>query len=554
MLVGDGRSGTTLVALVLSAHPELHVVPELHFTAPDDLGPSLERVLELRGRADRRVTSAGLSDVPELLRPVQFVRRCERAGLSDAKLAELVAEARAATGSELRDVAARLDLLERIGEHLAHLAGRAHWGLKLMKAVHAVDALRERWGDGLVAIHVVRDGRDVAASQVLDMRWGYATLADAAVGWPAFVADARRALAGTRTLTVRYEDVVLSTESTVRAIVHELGLPWADAVLRHHEQVHPLRDARVRHDSAERASSAIDASSIGRHRRDLSRTEIEAFNDGAAPTLTELGYRVVPAVRVSFALDDPSCAGLPACREYRARILERIGERFFGRSHDADPRVVSGILDLTHHDADTYLASVKRLYKGNVLREARKAAEAGFAVHQFARALHVPDIVDINTSMSHRSGGAMKPTYLRTVEESGGPPRAHVPPPEPACPVHYDVYWGAFLPVDGYRQGDVVTDERLVAYVNVRRLGSFAMYNLIIGHGDFLRTGVMYHLHFEIVRWILARGPHTQGLRTVVYAGFYQGGEGLQLWKKKTGFEPAHLLLDPALDRAGAPT
>lgn len=544
ILIGDGRSGTTLTALLLSAHPDLHVMPELHFTAPPDLGPSIAAALQLRRDGDPRVSSPGLQQEPELLLAVQFLRRCNRAGLGDEVLARLVAESRAETGTDLRLIADRLVLVERIGRVLADAAGSPRWGLKLMKALQAVPDMCARW-QGLCCVHVVRDGRDVAVSQVRDMRWGYADYPSAASGWADFVARVEAMRGGLPVVTVRYEDLVLRTEATARLLLEHLGLPWNEQVLRHHDSPHPLLDSTVRHDSAAAASAPISTARVGRHRAEMSRSEIEAFNETAGGLLDHFGYRIVPKVGVSFLRDSPLCADLSSCATYHSRILERIGQRFFTAHEFVDPPVRSAVLDMTGHDYESYERVVKKTYKGGVLRDAKKAREQGFRVHQFARGLHIPDIAAINQSMEVRSGGQMKAAYLRSVEEMGGAPSTYSPPPAVDCPVHYDVYWGAFEAHEGYRQGEVTTDERLVAYVNVRRLGSFAMYNLILGHGDYLRTGIMYYLHFEIMKWMLGNARETEGLCTLVYAGFYQGGQGLQLWKKKTGFEPAHLVLDP---------
>jgi hypothetical protein len=239
-----------------------------------------------------------------------------------------------------------------------------------------------------------------------------------------------------------------------------------------------------------------------------------------------------------------SCAQSSACRRMVERAHERLVGRFIAQEEPTPKQVPAAILMLEDETIDSYFARLKKIYKGNVIRDARKAEKAGLVCHQFPRALHIPDIVDINTSMSHRSGGEMKQSYLRSVDELGGAPTKPLEVEPIRCPEHYDTWWGVFEPSPGYTQGKVTTDERLVAYINQRRIGDFSLYSMIIGHGDYLRLGVMYHLHFQIMRWILARGePATVGINTLMYAGFFQGGSGLQLWKKKTGFAPANLVL-----------
>ncbi len=138
----------------------------------------------------------------------------------------------------------------------------------------------------------------------------------------------------------------------------------------------------------------------------------------------------------------------------------------------------------------------------------------------------------------------MPASYRRTIDELGGAPTRFVETEQPTCSEHYGIMWGIFVPELGYMQGSVVTNERLLAYIRLRRIGNFATYSMIIGHGDYLEHGIMYRLHFAIMEWLCQKdNKYTQGLEVLMYAGFYDGNEGLTLWKKKTCFEPAYLVI-----------
>jgi hypothetical protein len=195
-------------------------------------------------------------------------------------------------------------------------------------------------------------------------------------------------------------------------------------------------------------------------------------------------------------------------------------------------------------DFDEYMARVKTVHKGAAIRQSKKSDRAGFVCKPFAWSNFTPDIVDINTSMDVRSGGEMKPAYRRTVEEMGGPPTRLAPVPEPACPVHGTTSWGVFEPRDGHRQGDVVTDEKLLAYIKFKRQGSLGIYTSILGHGDYLGQGIMYRLHYAIMQWLGEHRETTQpDLDYVLYGAVESGAGGLQMWKKRCLFEPALLVL-----------
>jgi hypothetical protein len=85
-------------------------------------------------------------------------------------------------------------------------------------------------------------------------------------------------------------------------------------------------------------------------------------------------------------------------------------------------------------------------------------------------------------------------------------------------------------------------NERLLAYISLRRCGDVILYSQIMGHGDYLSQGVLVLLHHEVIRWI---GEHrdglTRGLRFVMYGGVQNGGEGLLQFKRQSGFTPYHV-------------
>ena len=136
--------------------------------------------------------------------------------------------------------------------------------------------------------------------------------------------------------------------------------------------------------------------------------------------------------------------------------------------------------------------------------------------------------------------------YRKSVDDMGGPPEKLYPVRPPACPVHWTRSWGVFAPAPGHRQGDVVTDEKLVAYVKLKRQGSLVIYSSILGHGDHLGAGIMYRLHFAIVEWLLqAENTLVDGLDLLLYGASQSGNAGLQMWKKRCLFRPAHLVVPP---------
>ena len=241
-------------------------------------------------------------------------------------------------------------------------------------------------------------------------------------------------------------------------------------------------------------------------------------------------------------LSSKDCRKNSLCKKMTSNIQSRLTGRYISNGTPCDKRVVVAHIDLRNLTLDTYLRNTRKKSKGAALRQSRKADREEIVVSPFTRKTYIPDIVDINHSMPTRTGKPMREAYLKSIKELGGPAKKSVPWSLPDCPEHFDVWWGAFKSVPGYLQGKIQTDQRMVGYVDFRRVGNLAFYSLILGHGEYLKFGIMYKIHFEIMEWVLTSGlDHANGIETLMYAGFNQGGDGLMQWKKKVCFEPCYL-------------
>ena len=49
-----------------------------------------------------------------------------------------------------------------------------------------------------------------------------------------------------------------------------------------------------------------------------------------------------------------------------------------------------------------------------------------------------------------------------------------------------------YLKKNGYQQGEIITNKKLIGYVSLERNGELLLYSRIIGHGDHLKNGIMY--------------------------------------------------------------
>ena len=286
---GEHRSGTTLLAAILDSHPQVVFGLELPFEKPTDLGP---HVLECCALA--RASSVPLADVrwgERLWAGGQFVLRCDNFGVGPDVLESLVRRVMRERRSDLVEFPDRCALVDAIGEWRRREVGVPSWGFKIQRAITKARVFSSVWPQARF-IHIVRDGRDVAASHVRDhSRWGYRDVGAAAAGWGGLV-EATRPLRGWRLFhEIRYEDLIRRPRRTLAALLRFLDLPWDEAVLSHSRAPHSFLKADGHgHPTVPAVRNPIGDGALGRHRRDLTGEEIRTVEGIAGPWLAALGY------------------------------------------------------------------------------------------------------------------------------------------------------------------------------------------------------------------------------------------------------------------------
>ena len=137
---------------------------------------------------------------------------------------------------------------------------------------------------------------------------------------------------------------------------------------------------------------------------------------------------------------------------------------------------------------------------------------------------YLDEIYKIHTSMSHRQGQAMKPDYLVY-------PRPFTEEAKP-CEFHFRRFHGLFS-----------NEGRLVAYIHGLYCGNLVGAGRMIGHGDYLKDGIMYLLWEYFALYNAKIGfPH------LIYSRFSDGEEGLRYFKRLVGLSPTLFRSDPNCD------
>lgn len=282
-IVGVGRSGTTMLRLMLDAHPELAIPPETHF------------VPDLIDAIDEGASPATAIGVMTAVR----------------QWADLQIDEADALGSfEALDDFNSTEALRAFYALYLQRQGKPRWGEKTPAYVRNMRKIERALPEARF-IHVIRDGRDVALS-----RWKRtlgegkrAPAAQVAEGWQRRIRRAQKQGRKLKHYTeIRYEDLVTDTEAELRRIAEFVELDWDPVMLRYYERAadrmaemardlpsadgKPVRPGEERMQAHAMTQKPPDPSAMYRWKEQMGAEDVAAFDAAAGELLTELGYEV----------------------------------------------------------------------------------------------------------------------------------------------------------------------------------------------------------------------------------------------------------------------
>ena len=297
-VVGVPRSGTTLLAALLTAHSQFAGGPETQFFS------------RWRAAGQREILGdskwpARAVDILATLTGFQC-RVHEAFGVSRRDLYEFLA----ARAPEARA------LLEALTETIARRANKPRWVEK--SPSHLMDAreIRKAFPHASV-IRLVRDPRDVSLS-LRAVLWGAPSLlANAYRWWSMDRTSAEFFATDERSLTVYYERLLARPEDELRRVCAFLGVEFEPGMLD------------TRHSSAglslpgewykEKAGTPVDASRAFAWKRGFPRKDLAALEMICQEKLDAYGYERTAQAKTThrvYALDAPTVA---ACEELLCR-------------------------------------------------------------------------------------------------------------------------------------------------------------------------------------------------------------------------------------------
>jgi hypothetical protein len=284
-VVGVGRSGTTLLRMMLDAHPLLAVPPETHF-----INPFIQASGRLRFNPQtatrtivndqrRRWRDFGL-DEPDLLARFQAI---ERFNTTDA--------------------------LRAFFELYADKHGKSRWGDKTPDYVRKMKKIQKTLPEARF-IHVIRDGRDAGLSQNNRIaKRGKPPIPprEMARRWRKRIVKAQQDSAEVSNyIEVRYEDLISDTEAVLRRVCEHVRLPFDPVMLTYHERAEerlqemagalPAKKGRPERKAGERVAAHAmttkppDENRVAVWKREMTDAENAEFEESAGYLLDQLGY------------------------------------------------------------------------------------------------------------------------------------------------------------------------------------------------------------------------------------------------------------------------
>jgi hypothetical protein len=266
IVLGVGRSGTTLLRVMLDRSSELAIPYETFFVPQlahrHGKKPKIDGFLDDLGRL-RTLYDWGIT--PEDVQP------------------------------RLRDGMTTSEAIAAVFETYAERQGKPRWGDKTPLYMQQLPLLERLFPDA-IWVHLVRDGRDAALS-FLELPEGFSgktwalprTVQQFAARWRTEILAARKLgrHAGSRYLELRYEDLVAEPEQHLRLVCEHASLAWEPAMLDH------TRPSDTAHMPEHRNLAQPPTPGLRDWRSQMSRADALAFEEVAGDILQSSGYELL---------------------------------------------------------------------------------------------------------------------------------------------------------------------------------------------------------------------------------------------------------------------
>lgn len=279
-VVGCPRSGTTMLQLMLHAHPRLAIPPETRFLL--EAYRERHRFGDLRKSTNRWALA-------------QFIVTRPQTGFLDLGLDAAEVTAEIVAGPPTLGLA-----IGTVFRAYADRFGRPRWGDKRPAYLNNLDVVLRLFPDAQI-VNIVRDGRDCVAS-LQEMPWHRKGIYHSIAAWAQAVDNARvarRRLPADSFYELRYEDLVSDPPRELAALCEFLGEEY-DPAMAEPSAVAPVAVPRYKTWHA-RTHAPVSQARVGSWTDRLSRAEIALCEVLLGDRLRACGFDVTGEDQISAA-------------------------------------------------------------------------------------------------------------------------------------------------------------------------------------------------------------------------------------------------------------
>jgi Sulfotransferase family len=284
-VVGVGRSGTTLLRMMLDSHSEIAMPPETHF---------IPQFIQASGKlrySPATMTKAIVHDQR---------RRWNDFGIEEADLL---------AAFEAVEPFNTTDALRAFYSLYAEKHGKTRWGDKTPDYVRKMKKIQNTLPEARF-IHVIRDGRDAGLSQnsrIAKRGKDPIPPKEMARRWRKRIVKSRIDSEEVHHyIEVRYEDLITDTEGVLRRVCDHIEIDFDPAMLSYHERAGerlqemagalPAKKGRPEREAGERVAAHAmttrppDSERVAVWKREMTPEGNAEFEEAAGYLLDELGY------------------------------------------------------------------------------------------------------------------------------------------------------------------------------------------------------------------------------------------------------------------------
>ena len=280
-IIGNPRSGTSLLRLMINAHPIISIPPECGF------------IIWLKEKYNNLPSNLFLGRIDEFLEDLFKSKKFETWNLDTKQLKNYILEQKFDTYSNLVSI-----IYKYYG--LSKNKKVAIWGDKNNYYLNHIVELKQLFPDSFF-IHIIRDGRDVACSYkklsetkctskyAPNLPTETSKIADE---WKTNITNINNQFVEfnyEHVIEIRYEDLVLEPKETLVKLCTFIGVNFCDSMLNYYNKTNDHEPAEFLQ-WKEKTLMPPTTSEVGKYTAFMSDDEITIFNEIAYDVLAKYNY------------------------------------------------------------------------------------------------------------------------------------------------------------------------------------------------------------------------------------------------------------------------